>query len=70
MTLVIATVERIFSQIHLNKTKIRNKLSTETLSGIMHTKKLLKSSTSCFNFEIKPEMFTKFKSKTLCSDNK
>ena len=65
-----ATVERIFSQINLNKTKIRNKLSTETLSGIMHTKKLLKSSISCFNFEIKPEMFTKYKSETLYSDNK
>jgi hypothetical protein len=58
----IATVERIFSVIHLNKTKIRNKLSTETLSGILHTKTLLKND-NCFNFNIDPNLLKKLNSK-------
>lgn len=33
-----AYVERIFSCINLNKTKIRNRLGTETLTGIPHSK--------------------------------
>lgn len=33
-----ACVERIFSVINLNKTKTRNRLSTETLCGLLHTK--------------------------------
>lgn len=33
-----ATVERIFSCINLNKTKTRNRLSTETLIGLLHAK--------------------------------
>ncbi len=35
-----ATVERIFSAININKTKIRNRLSTVSLTGILHTKNL------------------------------
>lgn len=46
-----ATVERTFSTINLNKTKIRNKLSTETLSGILHTKNLMKNQ-NCFTINI------------------
>lgn len=53
-----ATVERVFSQINLNKTKIRNKLSAETLKGIMHTKQLLKNKT-CYNFPIENELVKK-----------
>jgi hypothetical protein len=53
-----ATVERVFSQVNLNKTKIRNRLSPETLSGIMHTKQLLKNRT-CFNFSIDNELLKK-----------
>ncbi|KYQ47881.1 hypothetical protein ALC60_13090 [Trachymyrmex zeteki] len=53
-----ATVERIFSQINLCKTKIRNKLSTEILTGIMHSKNLLKPA-SCYDFEIEPNLIKK-----------
>lgn len=37
-----ANVERLFSSINLMKTNIRNKLSTDTLSGLLHTKGGLK----------------------------
>lgn len=33
-----ACVERVFSAINLNKTKIRNMLGTDTLTGILHSK--------------------------------
>ncbi|KYM98362.1 hypothetical protein ALC62_10932, partial [Cyphomyrmex costatus] len=36
-----ACVERIFSIINLNKTKVRNRLSTESLIGILHTKRYI-----------------------------
>lgn len=39
-----AYVERIFSTINLNKNKIRNRLSTDILSGILHTKRILSDS--------------------------
>lgn len=38
-----ATCERVFSTINLNKTKVRNKLSTNSLIGLLHCKRLLKS---------------------------
>lgn len=50
-----AAVERIFSTVNLNKTKLRNRLSTDTLKGILHSKNLLKDQ-SCFNFDIPPSM--------------
>lgn len=53
-----ATVERIFSQVNLNKTKIRNRLQTKTLTGILHTKNLTKHS-DCFNFKINTELVAK-----------
>ncbi|XP_065213012.1 uncharacterized protein LOC135840413 [Planococcus citri] len=37
-----AAVERIFSAINLNITKIRNRLSTETMEGILHGKSLIR----------------------------
>ncbi|KAI4469528.1 hat family dimerization domaincontaining protein-related [Holotrichia oblita] len=57
-----ATVERIVSEINLNKTKTRNKLSAKTLSGILHTKSLLKNQ-NCFDFDITPDLI-----KTMTSD--
>ncbi|CAH1965002.1 unnamed protein product [Acanthoscelides obtectus] len=33
----LPNVKKIFSQINLNKTEIKNKLSTENLSGVLHT---------------------------------
>lgn len=58
-----ATVERLFSVINLNKTKIRNKLSTDTITGILHCKNVLKNQDkSCFNFDINTEIIKKMNS--------
>lgn len=48
-----AAVERIFSSININKSKSRNRLGIDTISGIMHTKNTLKNET-CYSF--KPDM--------------
>lgn len=48
-----ASVERVFSAVNLNKTKIRNRLGAETMSGILHTKRLINEhGKNCFNFDI------------------
>jgi len=39
-----ANCERVFSTVNLNKTKVRNKLSTNPLMGLLHCKCLPKSS--------------------------
>lgn len=55
-----ACVERLFSTINLNKTKIRNRLSTETLTGILHSKNILNNQNkTCYEFNILPEMIKK-----------
>lgn len=51
-----AAVERIFSVINNNKTKIRNRLSTETLNGILHAKRMIRE---CFNFQADTNMLKK-----------
>ena len=52
-----AATERVFSTINLNKTKTRNRLETETLSGILNSKNILNfQKKSCYNFEINEEM--------------
>lgn len=56
-----ATVERIFSQINLNKTKIRNRLNTDALNGIMLSKNLFKKF-NCFDLPINKELLAKFNS--------
>jgi len=45
-----AAVERLFSFVNLNKTNIRNRLSTDLLIAI-HTSRLFRFS-SCFDFQI------------------
>lgn len=58
-----ANVERTFSAINLNKTKIRNRLSPSALSGIILTKEYIKMSNSeCFSFVPEEGLFLKFKS--------
>ncbi|XP_012522038.1 uncharacterized protein LOC105828318 [Monomorium pharaonis] len=48
-----ACVERVFSAINLNKTKVRNRLGSATLSGILHSKRLINEhGKNCFNFHI------------------
>lgn len=58
-----AATERIFSAINLNKTKSRNRLSTDILSGLSYSKNLLNSrNKSCYNFDVEPGMIKKFNS--------
>lgn len=49
-----ATVERIFSAVNRMKTKFRNRLSSSTITGMLHTKRLLssKSRPTCFNVKL------------------
>lgn len=44
-----ANVERVFSTINLLKTKQRNRLNTETIIGILHSKRLITD--TCYNFK-------------------
>lgn len=44
-----ATVERVFSQINLMKTKTRNSLVTQTLDATLHAKRVL-GGASCYDF--------------------
>jgi len=56
-----AAVERIFSTINLNKTKTRNRLSTESLIGILHSKNMLRDEEKhCFDFNINPDLLKNF----------
>lgn len=58
-----ANVERIFSQVNLNKTKIRNSLDNETIVGILYSKDYLKlNHSSCFDIAIKPNLLELFNS--------
>ncbi|KAL0849463.1 hypothetical protein ABMA28_013746 [Loxostege sticticalis] len=50
-----ASVERIFSAINLMKTKQRNKLCTETIAGLLHTKTLLRNA-PCFDLNVNLNM--------------
>nr|CAI5832605.1 unnamed protein product [Callosobruchus analis] len=55
-----ACVERLFSATNINKTKLRNSLGSETLSGILHSKRLISfNNTSCFNFPITEDLINK-----------
>lgn len=57
VTVSTANVERIFSQINLNKNKTRNRLEVPTLCGILRTKDFLKKNKSnCTNFVPTKEM--------------
>lgn len=51
-----ANVERIFSAINLNRTKLRNRLKTETLEGLLYTKSLVLNSGKCYDFNISPDL--------------
>ncbi|CAG5019967.1 unnamed protein product [Parnassius apollo] len=43
-----AAVERLFSAINIMKTKLRNRISTTTIKGVLHTKSEI---TDCYSFE-------------------
>ena len=53
-----AAVERFFSQINLNKTKIRNRLKTASLNGILHTKRVFREKPS-YEYAIPKQMVQK-----------
>lgn len=56
-----ATVERVFSSVNRMKTKLRNKLSTETLTGLLHTQRLMsKSDVHCYNLDVSEKMLSYF----------
>lgn len=58
-----ACVERLFSSINLNKTKIRNRLSTDTMSGILHSKNILSTQQQhCYRFNVSTDMLQKHSS--------
>lgn len=53
-------MERIFSTINLNKTKVRNRLNTETLTGTLQTKKYIcDNGGDCYNLIINNNLITK-----------
>lgn len=55
-----ASVERLFFYINLNKTKLRNRLGATTISGILHSKRLINiDNNSCFNFPITSDIIKK-----------
>lgn len=43
--------ERVFSEINLIKTKVRNNLNTETMNSLLLASEHMKQSTSCVTFE-------------------
>ncbi|CAD7078680.1 unnamed protein product [Hermetia illucens] len=52
-----ANVERVFSQVNLMKTKIRNRLENATIKACLQTKGLLKlQNSACTNFKVTTEM--------------
>lgn len=54
-----ADCERIFSRINCIKTKLRNKLKTDTINGLLHTKEHLShTDKNCVNFEPSKKMLT------------
>ncbi|XP_008180328.1 uncharacterized protein LOC100574388 [Acyrthosiphon pisum] len=64
-----ADCERIFSSINGLKTKIRSKLITHTVSGVLHTKQCItsgrESNQNCTNFEPTSDMLSRMTSKSL-----
>lgn len=52
-----ANVERVFSSINLLKTKQRNKLNTETITGLLHTKKYI-GNNSCYSFPVEKKLMS------------
>ena len=51
-----ATVERMFFAVNRMKTKLRNHLSTATLTGLLHTKRLFSTSRTYFGVSLPPQM--------------
>ncbi|XP_050063107.1 uncharacterized protein LOC114121778 [Aphis gossypii] len=72
-----ADCERVFSTVNCMKTKLRNKLNTDTINGALHTKQHIKggreSGKTCVNFQPNDEMFSRMTKNILypkTNDNK
>ncbi|XP_066990850.1 zinc finger protein 862-like [Macrobrachium rosenbergii] len=63
-----AAAERIFSAVNVMKTKQRNRLSTQTLCGLLHSKRYLKDNT-CFNFPVDKLLISKMNSSLYVDDS-
>lgn len=63
-----ADCERCFSSVNLIKTKIRNRLSNETLNGTLLAKQHIKRYGCCVDFSPTREMLNNMNSKTLYGD--
>ena len=50
-----ASVERVFSQVNLMKTKVRNSLNTDSFNGMLHAKNETLEKASAHNFEVTRE---------------
>jgi len=50
----VVLVLRVFSAVNINKTKLRNRLSTETLCGLLLSKQLIKEcdDKTCYYYDV------------------
>lgn len=69
-----ADCERVFSTVNCMKTKLRNRLNTETINGALHTKQHIKgrgrdSGKNCVNFQPNDEMFSRMTKNILYEKN-
>ncbi|XP_055584769.1 uncharacterized protein LOC129737633 [Uranotaenia lowii] len=55
-----ASVERIFSQYNANKTKVRNRLATDTMDAILKTKSFVKTQGRSSSMQLSKAMKSKF----------
>lgn len=68
-----ADCERCFSTVNCLKTKLRNKLNTDTVNGILHAKQYIKggqeSGKNCMNFSATKEILSRITKNTLYAKN-
>lgn len=63
-----ASCERIFSQVNLNKTKIRNRFLNQHVSALITTKEGIKEHGDCVSFNPTKNMIKKMSSKSMYSE--
>lgn len=56
-----AAAERVFSSINRMKTKTRNRLTTTTISGLLHTRRLM-NERNCYDMEVTSSLTSKMNS--------
>lgn len=54
-----ANTERIFSEVNMVKTKLRNSLETDTLNGLLHAKHMIKNQ-ACYKFNVPIELLNRY----------